>query len=102
MQLWGDALVLYASKLFSQGGSRENFRSDPCKYVTIFGWHILVDVNCLTREFSFQLTDPIKRNVYQFKTESAEDTDLWLHHLNLAVNAHNLSNRVSKNLMSFD
>ena len=45
MQLWGDALVLYASKLFSQGESRENFRNDPCKYVTIAGWHILVDVN---------------------------------------------------------
>ena len=45
MQLWGDAVVLYASKLFSQGDSRDHFRNDPCKYVTIAGWHILVDPN---------------------------------------------------------
>lgn len=102
MQIWGDALVLYASKLFAQGDSRDTFRHDPCKYVTITGWHILVDVNSLNREFSFQLTDPIRRNVYQFRTDSAEETNLWLHHLNIAVNAHNISKRSSKNLMSFD
>lgn len=102
MQIWGDALVLYAAKLFAQGENRDNFRNDPCKYVTIAGWHILVDVNSLTREFSFQLTDPIRRNVYQFRTDCAEETDLWLHHLNLAVNTHNMSKRSSKNLMSFD
>ena len=45
MQIWGDALVLYAAKLFAQGESRDTFRNDPCKYVTITGWHILVDVN---------------------------------------------------------
>ena len=68
MQLWGDAVVLYASKLFSQGETRDHFRNDPCKYVTIAGWHILVDVNTLARDFTFQLTDPIRRNVYQFRT----------------------------------
>jgi len=102
MQIWGDALVLYAAKLFAQGESRDTFRNDPCKYVTITGWHILVDVNSLTREFSFQLTDPIRRNVYQFRTENAEETNLWLHHLNLAVNSNDISKRSSKNLMSFD
>ena len=56
MQLWGDAVVLYASKLFSQGETRDHFRNDPCKYVTIAGWHILVDVNTLARDFTFQLT----------------------------------------------
>jgi hypothetical protein len=101
MQLWGDALVLYATRLFSPGESRDHFRHDPCKYVTINGWHILVDINSLRHEYSFQLTDPIRRNVYQFRTDSAEDTDLWLHHLNLVVTAHK-SNRSSKNLMSFD
>ena len=39
----------------------------------------------LNREFSFQLTDPIRRNVYQFRTECVEETNLWLHHLNLAT-----------------
>ena len=103
MQIWGDALVLYATRLFSQGDSRDHFRNDPCKYVTITGWHILVDDNSLTKDFSFQLTDPIRRNVYQFRTDSAEDTNLWLHHLNITVNAHDISNhRSSKNLMSFD
>ena len=68
MQLWGDAVVLYASKLFSQGETRDHFRNDPCKYVTIAGWHILVDANTLARDFTFQLTDPIRRNVYQFRT----------------------------------
>lgn len=102
MQIWGDALVLYATRLFSQGETREHFRHDPCKYVTIAGWHILVDVNSLTNEFSFQLTDPIRRNVYQFRTESSEETNLWLHHLNQAVNVNNINKRSSKNLMSFD
>jgi len=102
MQIWGDALVLYAAKLFAQGESRDTFRNDPCKYVTITGWHILVDVNSLNREFSFQLTDPIRRNVYQFRTECVEETNLWLHHLNLAVNSNDISKRSSKNLMSFD
>jgi len=102
MQIWGDALVLYAAKLFAQGESRDTFRNDPCKYVTITGWHILVDVNSLNREFSFQLTDPIRRNVYQFRTECVEETNLWLHHLNLAVNSNYISKKSSKNLMSFD
>ena len=39
----------------------------------------------LNREFSFQLTDPIRRNVYQFRTECVEETNLWLHHLNYAT-----------------
>ena len=39
----------------------------------------------LNREFSFQLTDPIRRNVYQFRTECVEETNLWLHHLNQAT-----------------
>jgi hypothetical protein len=56
----------------------------------------------LNREFSFQLTDPIRRNVYQFRTECVEETNLWLHHLNLAVNSNDISKRSSKNLMSFD
>merc|ERR1711963_71823 len=102
MQIWGDALVLYATRLFSQGETREHFRHDPCKYVTVAGWHILVDVNSLTKEFSFQLTDPIRRNVYQFRTENSEETNLWLHHLNIAVNVNNINKRSSKNLMSFD
>ena len=55
-----------------------------------------------TKEFSFQLTDPIRRNVYQFRTESSEETNLWLHHLNQAVNVNNINKRSSKNLMSFD
>ena len=54
MQLWGDAVVLYASKLFSQGDSRDHFRNDPCKYVTIAGWHILVDPNRY-RKMQFQI-----------------------------------------------
>ena len=61
-----------------------------------------MDVNSLTKEFSFQLTDPIRRNVYQFRTESSEETNLWLHHLNQAVNVNNINKRSSKNLMSFD
>ena len=56
----------------------------------------------LTKDFTFQLTDPIRRNVYQFRTENSEETNLWLHHLNQAVNAHTINNRSSKNLMSFD
>ena len=47
-------------------------------------------------------TDAIRRNVYQFRTDCAEETNLWLHHLNQAVNAHTITNRSSKNLMSFD
>ena len=71
-------------------------------FLFLAGWHILVDVNSLTNEFSFQLTDPIRRNVYQFRTESSEETNLWLHHLNQAVNVNNINKRSSKNLMSFD
>ena len=56
----------------------------------------------MIRDFTFQLTDPIRRNVYQFRTDCAEETNLWLHHLNQAVNAHTITNRSSKNLMSFD
>ena len=95
-----DFLLLFIS--FLQGETREHFRHDPCKYVTVAGWHILVDEKEWTKEFSFQLTDPIRRNVYQFRTESSEETNLWLHHLNTAVNVNNINKRSSKNLMSFD
>ena len=40
----------------------------------------------LNREFSFQLTDPIRRNVYQFRTECVEETNLWLHLNDTTIN----------------
>ena len=97
--------ILIFSKNFPQffiGFLMANFILTIFFFLFLAGWHILVDVNSLTNEFSFQLTDPIRRNVYQFRTESSEETNLWLHHLNQAVNVNNINKRSSKNLMSFD
>ena len=101
MQLWKDSLVLYSYRMFHHGTNRHDFRRNPCKYFCINGWDVLYDKSSLSRDLSFQLTDPVRGNVYGFKTEVAEETTIWLHYLHQAVDIDRLE-KYSKNLISFE
>jgi hypothetical protein len=53
-----------------------------------------------TDQLSFQLTDPVKRNVYRFRTMSPESAKSWVVHMAEAVRLHLKS--TPTNLISFE
>ena len=52
--------------MFSKARGRNDFKSEPCKLTTIEGWLVMVPDNQAEAEVtSFQLADPVMRNVYR-------------------------------------
>ena len=52
--------------IFSKARGRNDFKSEPCKLTTIEGWLVMVPDNQAEAEVtSFQLADPVMRNVYR-------------------------------------
>ena len=54
------------------------FQTDPCKCQSINGWFVMIpppmiDTNC------FQLTDPVRKDVYKFRAPSADVAQVWIH-----------------------
>ena len=56
-------------KYFSKAKGRNDFKSEPCKLSTVDGWLVMVpEGQHLDAEVnSFQLADPVMRNVYRFR-----------------------------------
>ena len=52
--------------MFSKARGRNDFKSEPCKLTTIEGWLVMVPDNQAEAEVtSFQLADPVMRNIYR-------------------------------------
>ena len=54
------------------------FQTDPCKCQSITGWFVMIpppmiDTNC------FQLTDPVRKDVYKFRAPSSDVAQVWIH-----------------------
>lgn len=108
LELWGSSLVFYSPKTLSKGSDRTDFRSDPTKLNSIQGWLVMVaspgtaygsaDVNDM---LSFQLTDPIHRNVYRFRAMSPESAKKWVQCLHDAVRGLHVK-QPPTNLISFE
>ena len=87
LQLWGSSLVYFQPKTlrcntgnvlltsltisyFSKARGRNDFKSEPCKLTTVDGWLVMVPDNQIKEAdvTSFQLADPVMRNVYRYST----------------------------------
>ena len=52
--------------IFSKARGRNDFKSEPCKLSTVDGWLVMVpDQQTKEDVTSFQLADPVMRNVYR-------------------------------------
>ncbi|XP_033207860.1 ras-specific guanine nucleotide-releasing factor RalGPS1 isoform X3 [Belonocnema kinseyi] len=100
VQLWASTIVYFSSKCF-KGNDRSDFKREPHKMVSIFGW-IAEPTNNSIRPDTFLLTDPLKGNVYKFRTSSSELADQWLKALRATVRGATEKKPIPVNLMSFD
>jgi len=87
LELWDTSLVYYLPKPLSKCRERRDFRSEPCKLRSTMGWIVMVPQpnNQLhaTDQESFQLADPVMKNVYRFRGDR-KDRNLWVYHLTRA------------------
>lgn len=100
LELWDSSLVYYLHKTLSKSRERRDYRSEPCKLRSVVGWIVMVPQQTNMEEDSFQLADPVMRNVYRFRGE-CKDRALWVYHLTRA--AKGLTNTsLPTNLITFE
>ncbi|XP_055898366.1 ras-specific guanine nucleotide-releasing factor RalGPS2-like isoform X4 [Biomphalaria glabrata] len=95
--LWGSNLLFYPAKTL-RGSDRSNFKSNPHKMTSILGWMVIMGDNPLQPD-AFQLTDPVKGNVYKFRAGTQCNALQWCRYLNEATKR---GTQKPVNLMSFD
>jgi len=101
VQLWGSSLVYFLPKTLSKARDRRDFKSEPCKLATVEGWLVMLPEMQDTDLSSFQLADPVMRNVYRFRDSGGGDRDAWVYHLNRATRGLK-SKTPPANLISFE
>ena len=92
LQLWGSSLVYFRPKPLGKNRDRRDFKSEPCKLATVEGWMVMLP-EAATKSgdsSSFQLADPVMRNVYRFR-DSGCDRAAWVYHLTRCNNRWNPS-----------
>lgn len=101
LQLWGANLVYFLPKTLSKPRDRRDFKSEPYKVATVDGWLVMLPEMQDTDTTSFQLTDPVRRNVYRFRNSGGTDRVAWVYHLNRATRGLK-SKTPPANLISFE
>ena len=101
MELWGSSLVYFAPKTLTKGNERKDYKSDPCKYHSISGWLVMIPDSSLMDSCSFQLTDPVQKSVYKFRTSSEDITQIWIRSLQDGALAKTFA-VYNTNLISFE
>jgi len=103
LQLWGSSLVYFRPKPLSKSRERRDFKSEPCKLATVEGWMVMLpEPQAKTIDSSsFQLADPVMRNVYRFR-HSGSDRAGWVYHLTRATRGGVKAGQPPQNLISFE
>jgi len=103
LQLWGSSLVYFLPKTLSKSRERRDFKSEPAKLVTVEGWLVMLpDTKQEAVEpNSFQLADPVMRNVYRFRDTGGSLSTSWVYHLTRATRGHGRKD-LPANLISFE
>jgi len=101
LQLWGSSLVYFLPKTLSKARDRRDFKSEPCKLATVEGWLVMLPEVQDTDSSSFQLADPVMRNVYRFRDSGGTDRAAWVYHLTRATRGLK-SKAPPANLISFE
>jgi len=101
IELWGSSLVYYSPKTITKSSDRKDYKTDPCKCQSINGWFVMIpppmiDTNC------FQLTDPVRKDVYKFRAPSADVAQVWIHSLQEGIAQAQLAKNINTNLISFE
>ena len=94
-------LILLFS-IISKARGRSDFKSEPCKLTTVEGWLVMVPEHAgpEAEVTSWQLADPVMRNVYRFR-DGTGATQHWVYHLTRATRGLK-SKTPPTNLMSFE
>ena len=100
LQIWGSSLVFFQPKTLTKGLDRRDFRTDPTKFKSIAGWLVMVADNS-EDNLSFQLTDPVHKDVYRFRAPTPELARAWVHNLSLSVRGRS-EEILPANLISFE
>ena len=85
----------------SKARDRRDFKSEPCKLATVEGWLVMLPEVQDTDSSSFQLADPVMRNVYRFRDSGGTDRAAWVYHLTRATRGLK-SKAPPANLISFE
>ncbi|XP_071057486.1 ras-specific guanine nucleotide-releasing factor RalGPS2-like isoform X2 [Onthophagus taurus] len=98
IQIWSSSLAYFSPKSF-KGNQRSDFKSEPCKMVSLIGCQIFLSDNTLHPDL-FQIVDQQKGNVYKFRSGSQGAAERWCKYLKMA--ASNEQTPLPTNLMSFE
>ncbi|XP_076343539.1 ras-specific guanine nucleotide-releasing factor RalGPS1-like isoform X2 [Tachypleus tridentatus] len=95
VSLSGMSLIYFSPKTL-RGHERADFKSTASKVSSIAGWIVVRNENSET----FQLSNPLKGNVYKFRTGTKAKAVEWCHHLHDATTQHD--EQPPANLMTFE
>jgi hypothetical protein len=101
LQLWGSSLVFFSARSLTKGLERRDFRSEPAKYQSVVGCLVMVS-DSTQDNLSFQLTDPVRRQVYRFRAQTPELARIWVQCLSVAVRGRDGGEAPPDNLISFE
>lgn len=96
--LWGTNLLYFPAKNMRKM-ERNSFKSNPSKMTSVVGWMVVM-LDSPAQSDAFQITDPIRGNVYKFRAGSQSQALLWCRHLSEASKKY--QSMTQPNLMSFD
>ncbi|XP_011496942.1 PREDICTED: ras-specific guanine nucleotide-releasing factor RalGPS2-like [Ceratosolen solmsi marchali] len=100
IQLWTSSMIYFSPKYF-KGNDRGDFKREPYKMVSVFGW-VVEALDSTFHADTFLLADPKKGNVYKFRALSTAVAEQWLKELRIIVRGAVDRKPVPTNLISFE